>query len=133
MVTGATERHDMVTGVTERHDMVTGATERHDMVTGATERHDMVTGATERHDMMTGATKRHDKVTEVQKESVCGQDMVTGVHKEVTHAPLFFLQESRKRTPLPVNSKSAVRIPPRPSKQTKFCWPFSSWQTTTIL
>ena len=42
-------------------------------------------------------------------------------------------QESRKRTTPPVNRNSAVRIPLRRSKQTEFCWPFSIWQTTTIV
>ena len=62
-----------------------------------------------------------------------GHDMVTGVHEEVTYAPLIHLQESRKRTALPVNHNSAVRILLRRSKEIKMCWPFSSWQTTTIL
>ena len=36
------------------------------------------------------------------------------------------LQESRKRTALPVNRHSSVRKPLRRLKQTKICWPFSS-------
>ena len=71
--------------------------------------------------------------TGVQKESLCGHDMVTGVHEEVTYCPLVHLQESRKRTAPLVNRNSAVRIPLKRLKQTKYCWPFSSWQTTTIL
>ena len=107
-----------------------GPEDGHDMVTGATEqtrnRHDMVTGATEqtrnRHDMVTGATQQigncHD---------------LTGVHEEVTYCPLVHLPGSRRKTALPVNRNSAVKLPLRRSKQTKFCWPFNSQQITTIL
>ena len=52
--------------------------------------------------------------------------------KSLTARPVH-LQESRKIAAIPANRNSAVRIPLRRSKQTKFCWPFSSWQTTTIL
>ena len=48
-------------------------------------------------------------------------------------APLVPLQENRRKTVLPVNHNSTVRTPPRRSRQTKFCWPFSCWQITTIL
>ena len=48
-------------------------------------------------------------------------------------APPVNCQKSRKWTTLPVNRKSAVRIPLRRSEQTKFFWPFISWQTTTFL
>ena len=48
-------------------------------------------------------------------------------------APLVHLQVSRRNTALPVNRNSAVKTHLRRSKQTKFCWPFSSWQTITIL
>ena len=65
------------------------------MVKGATERHDMVTGVQREslcgNDMMTAGTKQsrncHDMVTEVQKESPCGHHMVTGVHEEFTYCP----------------------------------------------
>ena len=138
MATGVNEQtrngHYRVTGVNEQtrngHYMVTGATEqirnRHDMVTGATERHNMVTAAqTESlsgHDMVTGATERigncHD---------------MTGVDEEVTYCPLVHLQGSRRKTALPVNHNSSVKTHLRRSKQTKICWPFNSWQITTIL
>ena len=45
----------------------------------------------------------------------------------------IFRKKRGKRTVLPVNRSSAVKMALRRSKQTKFCWPFSSWQTTTIL
>ena len=48
-------------------------------------------------------------------------------------APLVHLQKSRKRTTLQVNPNSAVKTPLRRLRQIKFCWSFSSWQTTTIL
>ena len=48
-------------------------------------------------------------------------------------APPVHLQESRKRTVLTVSRNSAVRIPLRRFRQTIFCWPFRSGQTTTIL
>ena len=53
--------------------------------------------------------------------------------KKSPTAPAVHLQESRKRTSSQVNRNSAVRIPLQRSKQTNFCWPFSSWQVTTIL
>ena len=46
---------------------------------------------------------------------------------------LVHLQECRKRTTLLVNPNSAVKKALRRSKQTKFRWPFSSWQTTKTL
>ena len=52
--------------------------------------------------------------------------------KSPTVPPVCF-QESRKETALPVNRNSTVKTPLRPWKQTNFCWPFSIWQTTTIL
>ena len=62
---------------------------------GPEESHDMVTGATEQ----TG--NRHD---------------MTGVHEKVTYCSPSPSQESRKRTTLPVNCSSAVRIALRRSK-----------------
>ena len=62
-----------------------------------------------------------------------GHDMVLGVHEEVTHCTLIHLQESRKRTALQVNRSSAVKTLLRRLRQTKFCGPFRSWQTATIL
>ena len=88
--------------------------------------HDMVKRVTEtnrnRHDMMTGAT-----------EQIGNCHDMTGVHGEVTYCSLVSHHGSRKRTALPVNHNSTVRTPLRRLKQTKFCWPFSSWQITTIL
>ena len=69
------------------------------------------------HDMVTGATEQIRN----------GHDMVTEGHEEVTYCP------PSTSTVLPVNHNSAARTPLRQSKQTKFCWPFSSWQITTIL
>ena len=48
-------------------------------------------------------------------------------------APLVHRQENRKRTVLRVNRNSAARTPLWRSRQTKVCWPFSSWQITTFL
>ena len=79
-------------------------------------------GPEDGHDLVTGATDQigncHD---------------MTGVHEEVTFCPLKHFQGSRRKTALPVNCNSAVKTPLRRSKQTKFCWPFSSWQLTTTL
>ena len=150
MVTGVTEQtrngHYMVTGVTEQtrngHYMVTGVTEQtrngHYMVTGATERHDMATGVQKEslreHYMMTGATERHDMLTGVQREreSVPTRHERSSRTKKSHTAPLVNLQESRK-TVLPLNRNSAARATLRRSEQTKFCWRFNSWRTTTIL
>ena len=79
-------------------------------------------GPEDGHDMVTGATEQigdcHD---------------MTGVHEEGTYCPPSISSGSRTKTALPVNRKSAMRTPLRRSQQTKFCWPFSKWQTTTIL
>ena len=86
-----------------------------------------------------------DMVTGVQKERIYGHDMVTGATEQIgnchdmtavqefTYCSPVHLQGSRRKTALPVNHNSAAKIPLRRSKQTKFCWPFSSWQITTIL
>ena len=79
-------------------------------------------GPEDDHDMVTGAT-----------EQIGNCHDMTGVHEEVTYCPLVHLQESRRKTAPPVNRNSAVKKPLRRSKQTKFCWPFSSWQITTVL
>ena len=103
------------------------------------------------HGQMTqnsGPEDGHDMVTRVQRERerVCGHDMVTGateqigncpemtgVHEEVTYCPPIASSGKQKKIFLPVNRNSAVRTPLRRSKQTNFCWPFSSWRITTIL
>ena len=107
-----------------------GPGQGHYMVTGVNEQtrngRDMVTGVTEdlrnRHDMVTGAT-----------EQIGNCHNMIGVHEEVTYWPLIHLQGSRRRTVLTVNHNSAVKTHLRRSKQTKFCWAFSSWQIVTIL
>ena len=48
-----------------------------------------------------------------------GHDMVAGVHDEVTYCSSSTSSGSRNRTALPVNRKSAARIPLQRSKQTK--------------
>ena len=158
-----TERdYDMVTGVNEQtrndYDMVTGVQKEricdYDMVTGVTERHDMVRAVQQEslwdYGMVTEATEtnrnRHEMVTGVHRERVYSHDIVTGatqqigkchdltgVHEEVTYCPLVHLQGSRRKTVLPVNHNSAVKTLLRRLRQTKFCWPFSSWQIATIL
>ena len=107
-------------------------------------------GPGERHDLVTGVQRKslcdRDVVAGVQRRSLCGHDMVTGaaeqignrhdmtgVHEEVTYCPLVHLQGSRRKTSPPVNHNSAVKTQLRRSKQSKFCWPFSSWQSITIL
>ena len=52
--------------------------------------------------------------------------------KSPTVPPVCF-QKGRRETALLVNRYSTVKTPLRPWKQTNFCWPFSTWQTTTIL
>ena len=59
--------------------------------------------------------------------------MVTGVDNEVTHCSTSTSWGKKRKTTLPVNRKSAVRMPPPRLNQTKFYWPLSSWQITTIL
>ena len=62
-----------------------------------------------------------------------GHDIVTAVHEVVTYCSPSTSSGKQKKAALPVNCNSSVRKPFRRSKQTKSCWPFSSWQTTTIL
>ena len=62
-----------------------------------------------------------------------GHDTVAGVHEEVTYCSPSTSSGKQKKVALPGNRNSAVRIPLRRSKQTKFCWPFSSCQITKFL
>ena len=103
--------------------------------------YDMVTGATEtnqnRYDMATGVQRERACTTmtwwqEPQNRTEIATTWLKFTKKLLT-APLAHLQESRKRTALPVNRNSAVKTALRRSRQTKFCKPFNSWQTTTIL
>ena len=68
---------------------------------------------------------------------ILAQKMATKLWQQFTRrshtAPLVKHQKSRNRTSLPVNRNSAVTILLQRLKQTKPCWPFSSWQTTIIL
>ena len=48
-------------------------------------------------------------------------------------APLERLQASKRKRALQVNHKTALKTPLWRSKQTKFCWVSSKWQTTAIL
>ena len=72
--------------------------------------------------------------------------MVTGGPEEIRHnphtmtatqeeipycSPTISSGKQKKRAPL-VNLNSAVRIPLRQLKQTRFCWPFSNWRRTPI-
>ena len=79
-------------------------------------------GPEDRHGMVTGAT-----------EQISNCHNMTGIHQEVTYCPLVDLQGSRIKTVLPVNHNSAVKTHLRRSKQSRFCWPFSSWQIIIIL
>ena len=73
--------------------------------------------------------------------------MVTGGPEEIRHnphrltatqeeipycSPLLFRQANKRRRVPQVNLNSAVRIPLRQLKQTRFCWPFSNWRRTPI-
>ena len=58
-----------------------GRKDRRDMVTGVTEQ--TRNGQKDGRDMVTGATERRDMVTGVQRESLCGQDMMTGATKQI--------------------------------------------------
>ena len=91
----------------------------------------------EDHDMVRGVQReRGSTITtwwqELQKKLVNAMTWQESTKKSLT-APLAHLQESRKRTALPVNRSFAAKTPLRRLRQTKFCWPFSSWQITTIL
>ena len=74
------------------------------------------------HDMVTGAT-----------EQIGNRHDMTGVHEEVTYCSPGTSSGKQKRTVLSVNRNSAAKRPLRQSNQNNFCWPFSSWQMTTIL
>ena len=72
--------------------------------------------------------------------------MVTGATGELRHYPhtMTLAQEEipycspttssgkQKKVSPHVNLNSAVRIPLRQSKQTRFCWPFNNWRRTPI-
>ena len=45
----------------------------------------------------------------------------------------YYIFKKAEKTGLQVNHNSAVKTPLRRLRQTRFCGPFSSWQTTTIL
>ena len=62
-----------------------------------------------------------------------GQDMVIGVHEDVIY--WSFSKSSGKRKKNRSTSQPQFRNENtlRRLKQTKFCWPFSSWQTTKNL
>ena len=139
LTSGREDRHDMATGVqresTQAHDMVTGVTEQirsqRDMVTGITEQilsqRDMVKGVTEQ------IRSQRDMVTGVTEQIRSQRDIVTGVHEEVMYCSPSTSSGKQKRTALQVNPNFAAKTPLRRLRQTKFCWHFSSWQTTTIL
>ena len=90
------------------------------------------------HDMLTAATEqirnRHEMVTGVQKESLCGHAMLTGVHDEVTYCSPSTSSGKQKKNPSTNQPQfcSENTTPLQRSNQTKFCWPFSSWQITTL-
>ena len=135
----------VVTGVTEnlrdRHHMVTGATERHYMATGV--QRERVFAATTWWQGLQNATtwwqefKERVFATVTWWEELQNRFGIATTWQEFTKksltAPLAHLQVSRKRTALQVNHNSAVKTSLRRLRQTKFCWPFNSWQTTTIL
>ena len=72
--------------------------------------------------------------------------MVTGATEEVGHnltrrqqlkkkfpTALLLLRQANRRSRAPqVNLNSAVKIPLRQLKQTRFCWPFNNWRRTPI-
>ena len=88
------------------------------------------------HNQMTrncGPEDAHDMVTGVTEQNRNLHDMVAGVHEEVTYWSPSTSSGKPRKTSLTVICNSAVRKLLQRLKQTKFCWPFSSWQTTTIL
>ena len=50
--------------------------------------------------------------------------------KRLPTAPLRLLQVNKRRRTPQVTNNFAVRTPPRQLKQTRFSWPFNSWQAT---
>ena len=97
------------------------------MVTGVIEEtHDgpyMVTGATERHDMMTGV------IEEIRQYP----HMMTATQEEIPYCSPS--TSSGKQTKALSTSQPHFRSENtlRQLKQTRFCWPFSSWRRTVIL
>ena len=76
-------------------------------------------GPEDGHDMVTGAT-----------EQIGNCHDMTGVHEEVTYCPTSTSSGKQKKNHS--TSQSQFRSENTPAT-TKFCWPFSSWQITTIL
>ena len=86
--------------------------------------------------LTSGWEDRHDMAMGVQRERERAHRRLTWWQeftKKLPTAPLAHLQESRKRTALQVNLNSAAKTPLKRLRQTKFCWHFSSWQTTIVL
>ena len=53
--------------------------------------------------------------------------MMSETQEEILLLPLLLCQANRRRHVPQVNLNSAVRIPLRQLKQTRFCWPLNNW------
>ena len=62
-----------------------------------------------------------------------GHHMVTGVHGEVTHWSPNTSSGKQKRNRSTSQMQFRSENTPVTNEQTKSCWTFSSWQTTTVL
>ena len=60
-------------------------------------------------------------------------DMVTRVHEEVAYCSHGTPSGKQKKNSFTCQPQFCSRTHLRLLKQTKFCWPFSCWQTTPIL
>ena len=79
-------------------------------------------GPEDGHDMVTAAT-----------EQIGNCHDITGVHEEVTYCSPSTSSGKQKKDCFTSQQQFRRRTPLRRSTQTIFCWPFSSWQITTIL
>ena len=87
------------------------------------------------HGQMTqnsGPEDGHDIVTGAAEQIGNCHDM-TGVHGEVSYCSPSTSSGKQKKNRCTSQPQFAARTPLRRSKQSKMCWPFSSWQITTIL
>ena len=57
---------------------------------------------------------------------------MTATQEEIPYCSLLLRQANRRRHVPQVNLNSAVKIPLRQLRQTRFCWPSNNWRVTPI-
>ena len=101
---------------------------------GQEDRRDMVTGVQREREREREREKLcgHDMVTGVPIESLCQHDM-TGIHKEFFYCSPSTSSGKQEKNRSTCQPQFRCETPLRQLRHTKFCWHFSSSQTTTTL